>query len=174
MVCFEKADRPLMTAVSVVRIALLLSVMAAPAFAQNDFKSRILTAHNDLRAEVGTPPLEWSERLAEEARVWAGVLARQGRLQHDEQATDGENLWMGTADRFSLEAMIGGWSGEQADYRRGAFPDVARQGRVVGHYTQMVWRTTRQVGCALARNASDEVLVCRYFPAGNWIGQAAY
>jgi hypothetical protein len=38
----------------------------------------------------------------------------------------------------------------------------------------MVWRTTTQVGCATARTADEEVLVCRYSPPGNWIGQTAY
>ena len=43
-----------------------------------------------------------------------------------------------------------------------------------GHYTQVVWRNTREVGCAVARNGSDDFLVCRYWPSGNWMGQVPF
>lgn len=158
----------------IARLALPLTLLATPALAQDDFQSRVLAAHNAVRAQVGTPPLKWNPRLADDARVWAERLARKGRLQHEEQRTEGENLWMGTANYFSLEEMVGAWAAERADYRHGEFPEVARKGRPVGHYTQMVWRTTTHVGCAVARTDSEEILVCRYSPPGNWIGQTAY
>ena len=40
----------------------------------------------------------------------------------------------------------------------------------VGHYTQIVWPTTRRVGCATASNRANDYLVCRYWPAGNVVG----
>jgi pathogenesis-related protein 1 len=43
-----------------------------------------------------------------------------------------------------------------------------------GHYTQAVWNSTTSIGCATASNANAEVLVCRYNPPGNFIGQAPY
>ena len=48
----------------------------------------------------------------------------------------------------------------------------SRTGNVshVGHYTQIVWPTSRRVGCATASNRSKDVLVCRYLPAGNVVG----
>ena len=60
----------------------------------------------------------------------------------------------------------------RAAFRPGVFPDVSRTGRWsdVGHYTQIIWPETQEVGCATALNASHEVLVCRYWPAGNVIG----
>jgi hypothetical protein len=42
-----------------------------------------------------------------------------------------------------------------------------------GHYTQLVWRRARQVGCAAARGGSREVWVCE-FPEGNYIGMRPY
>ena len=171
---FDKAARPPMIAAPVRCLAVLLPLLATPAFAQDDFQTRVLAAHNSLRAQVGTPPLTWSSRLADDARAWADTLARNSRLQHEDQRQQGENLWMGTANAFSIEAMVGAWAGEQADYRHGVFPGVAKKGKPVGHYTQMVWRSTTEVGCATARTADEEVLVCRYSPPGNWIGQTAY
>ena len=43
-----------------------------------------------------------------------------------------------------------------------------------GHYTQIVWRSTVEVGCAVARSGLHEVWVCRYSPPGNVVGQRPY
>ncbi|WP_214019128.1 CAP domain-containing protein [Escherichia coli] len=43
----------------------------------------------------------------------------------------------------------------------------------VAHYTQIIWRRTSQMGCALASSARDDYLVCRYTLPGNVVGQHA-
>jgi hypothetical protein len=69
--------------------------------------------------------------------------------------------------------MVHLWVAEQNDYRPGVFPNISRSGDVerVGHYTQMIWRASRQVGCATAVGAREEFLVCRYSEAGNVYGE---
>ncbi|KLE35531.1 CAP domain-containing protein [Aurantiacibacter luteus] len=154
-------------------LALLALVAALPVTAQtNPFAARLLAAHNAARAEAGTPPLEWNPRLAAEAQAWAEHLAEIGRMEHsdrDTRAGVGENLWMGSAGRFGAEFMVGAFVAERQHYRPGTFPHVSTTGQWsdVGHYTQVVWRETRQLGCAVARGARDDFLVCRYWPAGN-------
>jgi len=37
-----------------------------------------------------------------------------------------------------------------------------------------MWRDTRAVGCAIARGAREDVLVCRYSQAGNYIGERPF
>jgi hypothetical protein len=142
-----------------------------------DFNQRLLTAHNRERAALGVPPLRWNDRLAADARVWANELAATGRFEHspDEpgQNPQGENLWAGTPRAFSPESMVHLWALEKRDYRPGVFPNNSRSGDIenVGHYTQLIWRTSRQVGCATAVGAQEEVLVCRYSEAGNVYGE---
>lgn len=137
-----------------------------------------LVEHNATRRTVGLPPLQWSARLADEARAHAARLARSESLYHDPSLHDdvGENLWMGTRCAYAARRMIDAWAREASLYRHGRFPDISRTGdwADTGHYSQMVWRDTREVGCALAGNGADEYLVCRYAPAGNIEGEFAY
>ena len=143
-----------------------------------DFKAEILAAHNAARAAVGTPPLGWSDVLAADAGPWAQSLAQRGRLEHSasgDRAGAGENLWMGTAGAYTTAQMVDGWTAERENFHPGIFPDVSKDGwQAVGHYTQMIWRGTTQVGCALAHSERWDVLVCRYAPAGNMMGEAVF
>jgi len=80
--------------------------------------------------------------------------------------------WYNTAG-FGSEAMVALWGSEKVDYRPGIFPNNSRSGDVerVGHYTQLIWRSSRRVGCAAAVGQDEEFLVCRYSEAGNVMGQ---
>lgn len=155
--------------------------LVAPLAAQqvNPFAMALLEAHNAARDEVGVARLVWSARLAREAQAWAQELARRGHLVHAERGVRGgagENLWMGSAGHYSARTMIEGFIAEKRHFTNGTFPHVSRTGnwREVGHYTQVIWRNTREVGCALAANEHHDFLVCRYFPAGNVYNQPVF
>lgn len=142
-----------------------------------DFNERLLAAHNAERTAMGVAPLSWNDQLASEARVWAKDLAASGRFEHSPdlpgKEPEGENLWAGTPRAFSPEAMVHLWAAEKRDYRPGVFPNISRSGDVenVGHYTQLIWHSTQQVGCATAIGQNEEILVCRYSQAGNVYGE---
>ena len=156
-------------------LGVLAVVAAAPALA--DERERTwLDAHNAERSDFGVAPLTWSDKLARDAQQWARHLARQGTMRHSsssERDGQGENLWMGSAGYFRPEEMIEHLASERQFFRAGRFPEVSRTGNWadVGHYTQIVWAETREVGCATARGERFDYLVCRYSPAGNVIGQ---
>ena len=140
---------------------------------------RILHLHNRERAQLGLPMLEWSPQLAREARDWGHQLARKGRLEHADASTrsgTGENLWMGTANAWPVDTMVGMFIDEKRHYRHGRFPEISRTGQWadVAHYTQVIWRDTQEVGCAVVTDRGWDVLVCRYYPAGNVWGRMAY
>ena len=81
----------------------------------------------------------------------------------------GENLWRGTRAQFSYDVMVGVMVDEARHFQPGAFPNNSRTGNWsdVAHYTQIVWPTTTEVGCALAPSATTDYFVCRYAPTGN-------
>ncbi|MFB2981417.1 CAP domain-containing protein [Microseira sp. BLCC-F43] len=140
-------------------------------------KNEILAAHNKYRRSVRVPPLQWSDTVASSAQQWANQLARTSRFEHSNNRRYGENLWMGTAGRFSFTQMVDGWGSEKQYFiPNRTFPNVSNTGKWqdVGHYTQVIWRNTRQVGCALASGGGNDYLVCQYSPPGNVIGQRVY
>lgn len=153
-------------------IAVFVPLSAATSSGDARDVDRLLDSHNIERKAAGAPPLAWNERLARAAAAWAQHLARTGKFEHADQ-TDGENLWQGGKSGSSLEAMVASWASEKRYYRSGRFPNVSTTGDAddVGHYTQMIWSRTTQVGCGLASNAENTVLVCRYSPPGNVSGQ---
>lgn len=140
----------------------------------------MIDGHDAARAEVGLAPLAWDDRLAADALAYAQTLARTRTFRHAEQAAgptrQGENLFTGTRGAYDYREMVDLWVDEKRDFVNRPLPDISRTGRWsdVGHYSQIVWRTTLRFGCALASNDTDDYLVCRYSPAGNVWGQAAY
>ena len=144
----------------------------------NDVERRLLAAHNAERARVGVPPLRWAGNLEAEARGWARELIASNTFAHDPaRHGHGENLWTGWGGRaWTPEDMVGDWVAERADYRHGVFPNVSRTGKWsdVGHYSQLVWRDTTHVGCAVETRGDRSVLACRYAPPGNIDGRRAY
>lgn len=146
--------------------------------AQSQWIQTILAAHNRYRSAVGIPSLTWSRELANDAKAWADRLAFSGNrtLQHDRNTVDGENLWMGTSEAFTLTQMVDSWGQEKQYFVYGVFPNVSSTNRWsdVGHYTQMIWAATTQVGCGLSTGGGFDFLVCRYSPPGNFQGQRVY
>ena len=143
-----------------------------------NLEARLLAAHNRERAATGVPALEWDPALAADAARYARVLAETGAFEHSpadpsDPDVQGENLWAGTPGAWAPEEMVGYWIAETRDYKAGVFPAVSRSGDLdrVGHYTQLIWRATRRVGCALDRSQKEELLVCRYAQGGNVIGE---
>ena len=168
------------------------SSMLQPSYAQLDTASQtaILNLHNQERRAVGVPDVTWSNSLATDAENWARYLARLGLRPitntspgdippHSEFSTNGgqgENLSWGTKGAFTPIILAQGWANERANYTPGTPISSSLSGPngVYGHYTQMVWSSTTQIGCGMFSDANQDYLVCRYLPAGNYIGQAPY
>eukprot|EP00590_Aulacoseira_subarctica_P003312 CAMPEP_0172429096 /NCGR_PEP_ID=MMETSP1064-20121228/49025_1 /TAXON_ID=202472 /ORGANISM="Aulacoseira subarctica , Strain CCAP 1002/5" /LENGTH=235 /DNA_ID=CAMNT_0013174263 /DNA_START=133 /DNA_END=840 /DNA_ORIENTATION=+ len=142
--------------------------------------TEILQAHNYYRSQVGVPPLHWSGTLASHAHEYANFLSNNQLFNHSsmDREGEGESLWMGTASNSTtFTQMIESFGKEQQYYKHGIFPHVSTTGNwsQVGHYTQMIWRDTTQLGCAGSIGTDGNYrLVCRYWTAGNVVGQMVY
>ena len=130
----------------------------------------MLTWHNTARNRVGVGPLRWSPELAKAAQAWAGHLIESGQFAHSHNPKYGENLYEIEGAQATPGEVMRAWANEVKDYDYGS---NSCQG-VCGHYTQIVWRDTTEVGCAMARADRREVWVCEYNPPGNWVGRKPY
>lgn len=146
-------------------------------------------AHNAIRAAVtkpdnytGTwvplPNVTWSDTVAASAQAWVNKLRDEQNcgLVHEGSGTGyGENLASGT--NLSPTAAVNLWAGEKSKYTWSATYTVADFNAGSGHYTQVVWRKSTQIGCASATCGTNRVVIsCRYSPPGNVTGgtQAVY
>lgn len=138
----------------------------------------LLASHNRARARVGVAPLAWSPRLARYAQAWADHLAAfGGRIEHRPRwgrwkQVHGENLFIGTAGYYGVADAVALWEAERSAY--GGEPVDWSNVHDCGHYTQLVWRNTRRLGCAKVESGGNLIVVCNYDPPGNWVGQRPY
>lgn len=158
-------------------MALVAPMLMGVSAQVSTFEERLLAAQNRERSALGIEPMQWNADLASDAQVWADYLAKSGQFEHAPRymrAGAGENLWAGTRNAYSAEQMVDGWAREKKQFTPGPFPADIATIRAVGHYTQIVWRDSRRVGCAVARGREMDYLVCRYGEAGNIIGRMPY
>jgi pathogenesis-related protein 1 len=138
----------------------------------------IVRAHNAWRRRVGVLPLRWAANLAATAQARAEYLAAHGCVfEHGLLPEDvGENLYRagplhteGLKDELfvvTATQVVDTWGAESADYS--PVHDTCAWNRQCGHYTQIVWTTTEEVGCGMSVCPTlGQVWVCNYRPKGN-------
>ena len=165
---------------------LILLLTPIVLYSQNtEDQTKSLKVHNDARKEVGVPPLAWSKKLEEQALKYAKQIARTNNYKHS-NTKDGENLAMYYeyekhnkvktyiySDTPLYDASVA-WYDEIKDYKYSKIKRY-RIGMKIGHYTQMVWKDTKEVGIASAISKNGKVyVVARYYPAGNYLGEYPY
>lgn len=157
---------------------------------RDNLRDRFLASHNKIRQIYKLPDLTWDKKIADYAQTWANYLrdnnkckmihrSKAGRRDGEQY---GENLawnWISldvAKGRFnkSPEFAVLGWSQECADYN---YDDQScTPGEKCGHFTQMVWRDSKKVGCGVAicdgvtnseGQGRAEIWVCNYDPPGN-------
>lgn len=138
-----------------------------------------LNAHNKARKEVGVGPLLWDKGLADLAENYARELAQRCQGLVHSKSGYGENLaakW-GGKPLESMAVPVGWWVNEKQHYNYKT--NSCARGKVCGHYTQVVWKRSKYLGCGSAhcRQKNDSIksfMVCNYDPPGNFRGQKPY
>ncbi|KAF9654339.1 PR-1-like protein [Thelephora ganbajun] len=136
----------------------------------NSITKESLTGHNSFRALHGASPLTWNDSLAAAAQSWVSGC----KFEHSggKVGPFGENLAAGSGG-YTVTDAINGWTGEAKDYNPG--------NPVPSHFTQVVWKSTTEVGCAVitcppgsifdASYGNAQFIACEYSPPGNVIGE---
>jgi len=130
----------------------------------NQFDKEALDTHNRYRACHHASPLSWNNSLAREAQAWAERLAREDRLKHA-STDDGENIYMSFGDiDVTGSVAVDKWYDEVREYN---FSRPGFQSNT-GHFTQVVWRGSKELGVGRAQGYDGKVfVVARYSPPGN-------
>lgn len=145
-----------------------------PDFSESDFVMDCLHWHNLFREKHGVPPLTLSNQLCNMAQFWANHLAHTNTFSHRNLRDIGENLfskWSYIPD-FDItgQQVSKYWYDEIKTYNFFQHPDLLHV--KAGHFTQLVWRSSRDLGIGKARSRCGKVIVvANYRPAGNVVGQ---
>lgn len=141
----------------------------------SEFELECLKAHNEYRTKHGVLPLKMNKRLCRYAEEWAKVIAARGVLVHRSNSQYGENIFCSWSSPNANVVITGrepveNWYSEESTHVYGKEPATLK----TGHFTQVVWRDSRELGVGVARNRSGQVfVVANYDPPGNYIGSFA-
>jgi len=151
----------------------------------------LLDIHNSIRSKHNLPSLKWSEKLANYSLEWANHLGRgnQCKMYHrGGKPPYGENLYLSSAEVWrdqngrevdrrispvTIVEVVKSWASEDKWYNYAQ--NRCQPGKQCGHYTQIVWKETTEVGCAMkVCPDKSQTWVCSYNPPGNFVGERPY
>ncbi len=139
----------------------------------------ITLLHNQIRAAVVTgiplPALQWDPSLAATAAAWVAMCQNTDGspqiMDHNAGRSTGHPYYVGenifaSSGTANAQGALNSWGAEKPNYN----PTTGACSGTCGHYTQVVWRTTLKLGCALGSCPSIQypnTIVCNYGPGGN-------
>lgn len=140
----------------------------------SDFENEALQVHNEYRREHGVPPLVLNKEITKVAQKWAEELAKKDSMSYSSNQNYGESVYCGwSADpstKIKARDCVDKWYSEINDFSFGREPEELK----CGHFTQLVWKTTKELGIGSAKGKSGKLyVVANYYPPGNYSGQFA-
>ncbi|KAL5290195.1 glipr2 family protein [Megaselia abdita] len=139
----------------------------------NDFSAKMLKWHNYYRKKHGVPLLNLNLDLCSLSQDWTETLAKEDRFAYRPNCNYGENIYcLWSSDRSAKvdpRDICRSWYEENKEHNYYVEPKGLFR---AGHFTQMVWKATEELGVGIATTKKGKVLiVCNYKPRGNTIGE---
>ena len=137
-------------------------------------RKNILENHNYHRRRHQVGDLTRNSEIEKIAQSYSEKLASTGEFNHSGNTYKGtklgENLYKNWG---SYQVSVTGteasnsWYDEIKDY------DFNNPGFSMdtGHFTQLVWKGSKELGCGASCQNNACVVTCNYYPPGNYIGQ---
>ncbi|KAL2232786.1 pathogenesis-related protein PR-1-like [Sesamum indicum] len=134
---------------------------------------QFLSVQNAARAALKLPPLVWDPKIARYAAWYANQRRADCELEHS-NGPYGENIFWGSGNRWTAAQAAAAWVSERREYNY--WSNSCVYGQECGHYTQIVWKDTRRMGCArvVCYGGRGVFMICNYDPPGNYIGERPY
>ena len=133
-------------------------------------RKTMLSRHNTYRKQHQVGDLVRNSAIEQIAQAYSEKLAASGEFQHSGNKFNGnslgENLYKNFGSSVDGNGPVDMWYNEVTKY------DFNNQGfsMETGHFTQVVWKNSKNLGCGIACG-SGCVVTCNYYPAGNYLGQ---
>ncbi|KAK4345614.1 hypothetical protein RND71_035790 [Anisodus tanguticus] len=139
-------------------------------------QQEFLKSHNNLRASVGVPPLQWDANLAAFSQSWANQRKQQCDYRQHSTSPYGENIFWELYRQNTASSIVQKWFAEKQFFNHATNQCNCQPGRAgceCGHYLNVIWKTTTKVGCSGFVYCDDQkgaIVVCSYDPIGNYKG----
>ena len=149
---------------------------------KNDFNwdayyTELVNTHNNLRRKHGLTFLVKDSKLEKFAQETANDSLIAGTLKLGESYRNGQyygqNLYLGSGNPHTGKYVTEYWYSENANYNYST--GKSNNGATIGHFTQIVWKITQKIGCAVAVGRwkvykESYYICCYYYPGGNLPG----
>ncbi|XP_012287190.2 repressed by EFG1 protein 1 [Orussus abietinus] len=142
----------------------------------SEFITECLCWHNVYRQRHNAPPLTMSPQLCEYAQTWANHLAHTNTFYYRNDREVGQNLYCRPGGAVPGDVpgqdVAAYWYSAVRQYDFFKEPDVLHANVNAGHFTQLIWASSRYFGVGKARSRSGKIIVvANYEPVGNVSGQ---
>ncbi|RWS23785.1 hypothetical protein B4U80_01425 [Leptotrombidium deliense] len=147
-------------------IFVLLSLSSAFVYG-DQFADSCLERHNYYRRLEGKPLMHLDPKAMAQAKRRAAELSSKCAFDHMGNMGSGFGENINSVDD-NCKDVVDKWYKEKPNYN----PRNPVLTMDAGHYTQLVWKATTQLGCAIASHCRyKHVVVCNYYPPGNYRGK---
>ncbi|XP_062079773.1 pathogenesis-related protein PR-1-like [Humulus lupulus] len=166
-------------AITTTALLLFIAISSSSATVHNVAKyvsqtrQQFLKPQNTARALLRMQALQWDSRLEKYAQWYANKRRSDCALEHS-NGPYGENIFWGSGRGWSPVQAVSAWIDERKWYKYGS--NSCARGQICGHYTQIVWRQTKRIGCARVDCVGGKgvFMICNYDPPGNYYGERPY
>ena len=145
----------------------------------NTFYDALVKRHNTLRKKHSAASLTKLAAIAKLAQTTADGCKKAKGLVHSGTSYNGkwmgQNLYVAGGKIPTGDEVANSWYAENSNYNysTGKAKDTSK---AIGHFTQLVWVGSKQIGCAVATGEwagynPSYFVCCNYFPGGNVQGQ---
>jgi len=143
---------------------------AAASGVRPQWQQDVVDAHNNFRKEHGSDNLTWSDGCYANAKKQADACQAKGSMFHGTMegpsGRHGQNIFWcsepGSTAKYATTSWYSELNDPGYDFASPGF------GSGTGHFTQVAWKSTKQVGMACSEDG--KFIVANYFPAGNMMG----
>ena len=154
-------------------LCLISTIFSKVVFDLETVRADLLARHNLYRSKHQADNLARLTALEDIAQAYSEKLVTLGYLVHSSNTLNGnyigENLYFGYNAGYLGTTPVDAWYNEIVDYDF----EAATFTSGTGHFTQVVWKNTKQMGCGFACSNNYCTITCNYYPAGNYVGEFA-